>query len=100
MKKMTKILAAVVVAGGAALAMAAPAHADSVQVSLNLGNGGYYHGAPVVRPAVVRPAVVYRPVYRPAPRVVYVQPRPWHGHGHWKHSDHRGRMAYGYGRGW
>lgn len=103
MKNVKKILAAVLVAGAASLAFAAPAHADNVHVSLNLGNGGHYQPAPVVRPVVVRKAVVYRPVYRPAPRVVYVQPRHWEHRGHWRGNPHdyrRVHVAYGYGRGW
>lgn len=100
MKTKTKIFAAALVAGVVGMFAAAPAHADSLQVSFNVGDRGYYRPAPapVVRPAVVREAVIYRPVYRPAPRVVYVQPRGWH-HGHWNHDNH-GRYAYGYGRGW
>jgi hypothetical protein len=101
MKTKIKLLTAALVAGAAAMFAAAPAQADTLHVALNLGNGGYYAPAPVVRQAHVRQAVVYRPVYRPAyrhsARVVYVQPRHWKHHGH--HGNH-GRVAYGYGRGW
>lgn len=99
MNKVTQLLAAVVMVAGASLAVAAPAHADSMQISLNLGEGRFYHPAPVRQVVVKQPVV-----YRPAPRIVYVEPRWRHGHrwGHdrWERGHPRGHIAYGYGRGW
>lgn len=104
MSKLMKIAAAVLVAGGASLALAPQTHADSLSVAFNVGDGGHYY-----RPAPVR-VVHYEPVYyRPAPvRVVYQDVhrhghgKKWHKHGRGHDRDHaRGhrdgyRTAYGY----
>ncbi|MBI1308306.1 MAG: hypothetical protein GC129_00410 [Proteobacteria bacterium] len=100
MKTVTKIIAAAAVMVGASVALAAPANADSLHVSLNLGAPVAYV-SPAPRPVVYQ-TVAYRVV--PAPTHVVYRQVAYRGPRHdwrreaWEHHDNHGprRVAYGY----